>query len=187
MNFFSLGKWFLLRPNFVPFTHSYIPTLLIWSLVIIIIALSFFPRLFEFYTHISRKNEIILNTFSRFETIIFLICYTCLLYLFCIRNDLANRHHQEKTLKTFFVVFDSDKPYNLKGMNSSIDHLKQKNTIRKLQLTSGNKKSIQKCISVTKRIAIWQFLYPVQEKGKQKSFFFTWKPSKITAVVHPLK
>lgn len=140
------------------------------------------------YIHLlfKKKPNSSRNTFIGFETIIFLICYTCLLYLFCIKNDLANRHHQEKTLKTFFVVFDSDKPYNLKGMNSSIDHLKQKNTIRKLQLTSGNKKSIQKCISVTKRIAIWQFLYPVQEKGKQKSFF-TWKPSKITAVVHPLK
>ena len=124
------------------------------------------------YTHLlfKKKSNSSHNTFNGFETIIFLICYTCLLYLFCIKNDLANRHHQEKTLKTFFVVFDSNKPYNLKGMNSSIDHLKQKNTIRKLQLTSGNKKVSKNAFLWQKELPFDNFYILCKKRGSRKAF-----------------
>ena len=94
------------------------------------------------------------------------------MYLFCIKNDLANRHHQEKTLKTFFVVFDSDKPYNLKGMNSSIDHLKQKNTIRKLQLTSGNKKKYPKMHFCDKKNCHLTIFISCARKGEAEKLFY---------------
>ena len=186
MNFFSL-KMVSSQTKFCP-----IHTLLHTNTSNLIISNNYHCLIFSskaiwiLYTHFKKKWNYSLHTFSRFETIIFLICYTCLLYLFCIRNDLANRHHQEKILKTFFVVFDSDKPYNLKGMNSSINHLKQKNTIRKLQLTSGNKKVSKNAFLWQKELLFDNFYILCKKRGSRKTFF-TWKPSKITAVVHPLK
>ena len=133
------------------------------------------------YLHLlfKKKPNSFRNTFIGFETTIFLICYTCLMYLFCIKNDLANRHHQEKTLKTFFVVFDSDKPYNLKGMNSSIDHLKQKNTIRKLQLTSGNKKKYPKMHFCDKKNCYLTIFISCARKGEAEKLFLLENPLKL--------